>query len=40
MHGNGILTLKDGRKYEGEFINDKKEGHGIFTWTDGRKYDG
>ena len=40
MHGRGIFTWSDGRKYEGEYIDDKKEGHGIFTWPDGRQYDG
>jgi len=30
----------DGRKYHGEYADDKKEGHGVFTWPDGRKYDG
>ena len=24
MHGKGIYTWKDGRKYEGEYYNDKK----------------
>jgi hypothetical protein len=24
MHGKGIYTWKDGRKYEGEYFNDKK----------------
>ena len=28
MHGKGIYTWKDGRKYEGEYLNDKK--HGFF----------
>ena len=40
MEGSGIYTWPDGRKYEGEYINDKKEGHGIFFWPDGRKYEG
>ena len=40
MHGIGIFTWDDGRKYEGDFLDDKKSGHGVFTWTDGRKYDG
>lgn len=40
MHGSGEFTWKDGRKYVGEYIDDKKEGHGVFTWPDGRKYDG
>jgi len=40
MHGNGTLRWSDGKKYEGEFRNDKREGHGVFTWRDGRVYDG
>ena len=40
MHGKGVYTWKDGRKYEGEYKNDKKDGHGIYIWADGRKYDG
>jgi hypothetical protein len=26
MHGYGVLTWKDGKKYEGYFVNDKREG--------------
>ena len=40
MHGFGVLIWKDGKKYEGEFINDKREGQGTFTWADGRQYIG
>jgi hypothetical protein len=40
MHGKGIYTWKDGRKYEGEYKNDKKDGYGEYTWIDGRKYAG
>ena len=49
MHGKGIYTWKDGRKYEGsylliivlgEYTMDKKHGKGAYTWADGRKYDG
>ncbi len=40
MHGEGVYTWADGRKYEGQYENDKKNGHGIYTWTDGRKYEG
>jgi hypothetical protein len=32
MHGHGIFTWSDGRKYEGAYIDDKKEGYGIFEW--------
>ena len=40
MEGSGIFTWHDGRKYQGEYMDDKKEGHGIFFWPDGRKYEG
>jgi len=40
MHGEGTFIYGDGRKYEGSFANDKKEGHGVLTWTDGRVFDG
>jgi hypothetical protein len=40
MEGYGVFTWPDGRKYEGEYIDDKKEGKGTFYWPDGRKYDG
>ena len=28
MEGKGIFTRPDGRRYEGEFVNDKKNGYG------------
>ena len=40
MHGSGVFTWADGRRYEGEYVDDKKEGHGVFKWPDGRQYDG
>jgi len=40
MHGYGCYFWSDGRKYEGSYINDKKEGFGVYTWIDGRKYEG
>ncbi len=40
MHGKGMYTWPDGRKYIGDFANDKKEGHGIFKWADGRVFNG
>jgi len=36
MHGRGVFTWPDGRKYEGEYVEDKKEGQGVFYWPDGR----
>ena len=40
MHGRGVFTWPDGRNYEGDYVEDKKEGQGAFTWPDGRKFDG
>jgi len=33
MHGKGIFTWKDGRKYEGDYFEDKKHGFGVFIWV-------
>ena len=40
MHGVGVFEWKDGRRYEGEYLNDKKEGYGVYSWPDGRRYEG
>ena len=40
MDGKGVFNFPDGRKYEGEYIDDKKHGYGTFTWPDGRKWVG
>lgn len=40
MHGRGTLVWSDGKKYEGDFVDDKREGKGTFTWPDGRQYRG
>lgn len=40
MHGYGVLIWRDGKKYEGQFVNDKREGKGTFSWSDGRQYIG
>lgn len=40
MHGKGIYTWPNGKRYVGDYVNDKKEGKGVFTWPDGREYDG
>ena len=40
MHGRGVYTWKDGRKYEGDYQYDKKHGFGKYTWADGRQYEG
>ena len=40
MHGQGVFTWKDGRRYEGAYNNDKKEGYGEFFWPNGKVYKG
>ena len=40
MHGEGTFTWADGRQYQGEYVDDKKQGVGIFIWPDGRQYEG
>jgi hypothetical protein len=40
MHGKGVFKWLDGRRYEGNYVNDKKEGQGEFYWPDGKKYIG
>ena len=40
-HGKGIEYYKDGNiKYEGDFVNDKREGKGKYIWEDGEYYIG
>ena len=40
-HGKGILYYKNGNiKYEGEFVNGKKEGEGTYTDKNGNYYSG
>ena len=40
MQGHGIYIYHDGVRYDGDYLNDKKEGYGIYIWTDGRRYEG
>ena len=40
MDGVGIYTWADGRKYTGEYKDDKKHGYGEYSWADGRVYSG
>ncbi|MFN9901019.1 MAG: membrane-binding protein, partial [bacterium] len=32
MHGQGVFSWPDGRRYEGEYLQDKKHGFGIYSW--------
>ena len=40
MHGKGVYTWPDGRKYEGDYFKDKKHGFGIYTMNEGKQYEG
>ena len=40
MHGRGVFTWSDGKIYDGEDVDDKKEGYGVFKWPDGKLYMG
>ena len=40
MHGYGQLEWPDGRRYEGEYFEDKKHGFGTFIWPNGSFYQG
>ena len=40
MNGFGYLQWKNGKRYEGYSVNDKREGQGTFVWADGRKFSG
>lgn len=35
-----LLSFRDGRKFDGEFVDDKIHGKGTFMWGDGRIYVG
>ena len=40
MHGKGLFTWpEEGKYYEGEYKNDKKDGYGKYFW-DGKCYEG
>ena len=40
MHGFGVYTWLDGRRYEGLYAHNKKHGQGTYTYSDGSKYSG
>ena len=40
MHGRGTYKWPDGSEYDGEYINNIKEGNGTFKWADGRIFKG
>jgi hypothetical protein len=40
MKGEGVFTWSDGKKYNGQFVDDKRSGYGVMEWPDGKKYAG
>lgn len=40
MHGKGLHIWEDGRKYQGDYYNDKKHGNGRYYWPDGKMFQG
>jgi hypothetical protein len=40
MDGRGVESWGDGRRYEGDFKNGKKDGEGSFEWPNGNRYVG
>lgn len=40
MHGFGRYVWSDEKRYEGQYVDDKKHGYGIYQWPDGRLYKG
>ena len=40
MNGKGKMQWPDGKYYEGDYVNDNKEGLGEFHWPDGKWYRG
>ena len=38
--GKGIYTFADGRRYEGEWKEDKRNGQGIYTSPNGSRFEG
>lgn len=39
-HGKGVWMMVHGDKYEGDYLNDKKNGKGTYTWKSGDRYQG
>ena len=40
MNGKGILIWPDGKKFQGEFKDDLREGFGRIEWPDGKIFEG
>jgi hypothetical protein len=40
MNGKGKCVWPDGRTYDGEYVDDKKDGYGVYTWPNNKQYRG
>lgn len=40
MHGRGIYKWPDGSEYEGDYVDNIKEGYGFFKWSNGKTFKG
>ena len=40
MNGKGVMTYTDGAKYEGEFVEGKRDGKGNYYWNVNKYYKG
>ena len=38
--GRGSMNFRDGRRYDGDWNDNKFDGKGLMIWPDGRRYDG
>ncbi len=40
MTGRGYMIWADGRRYDGEWLENRCNGRGVLTYRDGRRYEG
>lgn len=40
INGKGLYTWADGRKYSGDWQDNKMHGFGYYSWPDGKTYKG
>jgi hypothetical protein len=40
MTGRGFMIWADGRRYDGEWHENRCNGRGVLTYKDGRRYEG
>ena len=38
-NGKGTIYYAKGKKYVGDWIDDKRTGQGVFTWPDGNRFE-